>query len=349
MYGTGFLPTDEVNIYSHRAGRAVPDRHVRGRPGGAAHGRDPRAGRPAAPLRAATRRAFAARPARPARTRAACSGCTSSTRSRCSSSAGRSESRRGARAAARGRGGDRAGARDPLPRRRTSPPATSAPRPPRKYDIEAWFPSQGRYREITSTSNTTDFQARRLDVRFRSRARRPATPHAERDGRDRPRPALRARELPGRGRRRPRPRGAAAPRRARDDLGPNVGLDWPPRRGGRAVESSGLENRKALERRLVGSNPTPAANMLMFEPRGLLAAGFGFRGVVFAPRAILGDPGAFLDGRPSCGSSGPPAIPSSSPRSSASPMLRSVNSANGWSRAALYTPFLSTCRAAKEV
>jgi seryl-tRNA synthetase len=37
----------------------------------------------------------------------------------------------------------------------------------KKYDIEAWFPSQGRYREITSTSNTTDYQARRLDVRFR--------------------------------------------------------------------------------------------------------------------------------------------------------------------------------------
>ncbi len=37
----------------------------------------------------------------------------------------------------------------------------------KKYDIEAWFPSQERYREITSTSNTTDFQARRLDVRYR--------------------------------------------------------------------------------------------------------------------------------------------------------------------------------------
>jgi seryl-tRNA synthetase len=33
--------------------------------------------------------------------------------------------------------------------------------------IEAWFPGQGRYREITSTSNTTDFQSRRLDVRYR--------------------------------------------------------------------------------------------------------------------------------------------------------------------------------------
>ena len=41
----------------------------------------------------------------------------------------------------------------------------------KKYDIEAWFPSQGRYREITSTSNTTDYQARRLDVRFRREGR----------------------------------------------------------------------------------------------------------------------------------------------------------------------------------
>jgi seryl-tRNA synthetase len=37
----------------------------------------------------------------------------------------------------------------------------------KKYDLEAWFPGQGRYREITSTSNTTDYQSRRLDVRFR--------------------------------------------------------------------------------------------------------------------------------------------------------------------------------------
>ena len=37
----------------------------------------------------------------------------------------------------------------------------------KKYDIEAWFPSQGRYREITSTSNTTDYQARRLEIRVR--------------------------------------------------------------------------------------------------------------------------------------------------------------------------------------
>jgi seryl-tRNA synthetase len=35
----------------------------------------------------------------------------------------------------------------------------------RKFDCEAWIPTQGRYRELTSTSNCTDFQARRLDVR----------------------------------------------------------------------------------------------------------------------------------------------------------------------------------------
>src|SRR4051812_34104613 len=37
----------------------------------------------------------------------------------------------------------------------------------KKYDCEAWLPGQERYREVTSTSNTTDFQARRLDTRHR--------------------------------------------------------------------------------------------------------------------------------------------------------------------------------------
>ncbi|MDQ3067677.1 MAG: serine--tRNA ligase [Actinomycetota bacterium] len=37
----------------------------------------------------------------------------------------------------------------------------------KKVDIEAWFPSQERYREVTSCSNTTDYQARRLGIRFR--------------------------------------------------------------------------------------------------------------------------------------------------------------------------------------
>ena len=37
----------------------------------------------------------------------------------------------------------------------------------KKYDCEAWLPSQSRYRELTSCSNTTDYQARRLNIRIR--------------------------------------------------------------------------------------------------------------------------------------------------------------------------------------
>jgi seryl-tRNA synthetase len=43
----------------------------------------------------------------------------------------------------------------------------------RKYDCEAWVPSQDRYRELTSTSNCTEFQARRLRVRLRDEKGRP--------------------------------------------------------------------------------------------------------------------------------------------------------------------------------
>jgi seryl-tRNA synthetase len=45
----------------------------------------------------------------------------------------------------------------------------------RKYDCEAWFPSQQRYRELTSTSNCTTFQARRLNVRYRDESGKPQT------------------------------------------------------------------------------------------------------------------------------------------------------------------------------
>jgi seryl-tRNA synthetase len=38
----------------------------------------------------------------------------------------------------------------------------------RKFDCEAWIPTQGKYRELTSTSNCTEFQARRLNIRVRS-------------------------------------------------------------------------------------------------------------------------------------------------------------------------------------
>ncbi len=46
----------------------------------------------------------------------------------------------------------------------------------KKYDCEAWLPSQRRYRELTSCSNTTDYQARRLDIRMRAEKRTHA-PH----------------------------------------------------------------------------------------------------------------------------------------------------------------------------
>ncbi|OLE25235.1 MAG: serine--tRNA ligase [Actinobacteria bacterium 13_1_20CM_3_71_11] len=43
----------------------------------------------------------------------------------------------------------------------------------RKYDCEAWVPSQGRYREVTSSSNCTTFQARRLGIRYRDENGKP--------------------------------------------------------------------------------------------------------------------------------------------------------------------------------
>jgi len=47
----------------------------------------------------------------------------------------------------------------------------------KRYDIEAWFPSQERYREITSCSNTTDYQARRSGIRYRTDEGRLEPPH----------------------------------------------------------------------------------------------------------------------------------------------------------------------------
>ena len=45
----------------------------------------------------------------------------------------------------------------------------------RKYDCEAWLPTQQAYREVTSTSNCTTFQARRLNIRYRDEDGRPQT------------------------------------------------------------------------------------------------------------------------------------------------------------------------------
>jgi seryl-tRNA synthetase len=47
----------------------------------------------------------------------------------------------------------------------------------RKFDIEVWLPGQGRFRELTSCSNCTDYQARRLNTRFRGGGGRPQFVH----------------------------------------------------------------------------------------------------------------------------------------------------------------------------
>jgi seryl-tRNA synthetase len=47
----------------------------------------------------------------------------------------------------------------------------------KKYDIEAWFPFQERYREVTSCSNTTDYQSRRLGIRYRTAGGGLENPH----------------------------------------------------------------------------------------------------------------------------------------------------------------------------
>ena len=158
--------------------------------------------------------AFAARRARRARTRAGSSACTSSTRSRCSCSrpprtrAAEHERILAIEEAMLER------ARDALPRGQHRASATSAPRPRKKYDCEAWLPGQQRYRELTSCSNTTDFQARRLEIRVRARRRAPVTAaHAERHrGRRRSHDRRAARERPARGR---LGRAAGVPRRLR--------------------------------------------------------------------------------------------------------------------------------------
>ena len=52
----------------------------------------------------------------------------------------------------------------------------------RKFDIEAWIPTQATYREVTSTSNCTEFQARRLGVRIRDAEGGPTRPAATLNG-----------------------------------------------------------------------------------------------------------------------------------------------------------------------
>jgi len=47
----------------------------------------------------------------------------------------------------------------------------------RTYDLEVWLPGQGRYREISSCSTCTDFQARRMNARYRSEGGKPTFVH----------------------------------------------------------------------------------------------------------------------------------------------------------------------------
>ena len=83
----------------------------------------------------------------------------------------------------------------------------------KKYDCEAWLPSQGRYRELTSCSNTTDYQARRLNIRVRRREANAGAAYAQRHrGRGRAHARRAARERPASGWQR---RGARMPRALR--------------------------------------------------------------------------------------------------------------------------------------
>ena len=125
----------------------------------------------------------------------------------------------------------------------------------RKFDCEAWIPSQARYRELTSCSNTTDYQARRLGCRFRPEpdAQPGARPHPERHRRrGRADPDRADRERPARGRIRRAARTALVDGgSARDDrraLSPAVpgGLDAPTRAPQlEAPSSSGVQRQRA--------------------------------------------------------------------------------------------------------
>ena len=107
----------------------------------------------------------------------------------------------------------------------------------KKYDIEAWFPAQERYREITSCSNTTDYQARRLNIRFRRDGKLALRAHPERNRCDGPVPPVDHGELPGRGGSRGRPGGAAelrSPGHPRPEAGLSPGYRPAPPAGSRA-------------------------------------------------------------------------------------------------------------------
>ncbi len=104
--------------------------------------------------------------ARRAATRAASSACTSSTRSRCSASCARRTAEAEHERLLEIEEAILQGLEIPyrVVNIAVDDLGSSAAK---KYDCEAWLPGQQRYRELTSTSNTTDFQSRRLDIRYR--------------------------------------------------------------------------------------------------------------------------------------------------------------------------------------
>ncbi len=171
------LPAGHRAADLHAAGgRAVSRGHLRGAARVATCGRDARRGGAAAALRGLLALLPPRGRAPPARTRAGSSACTSSTRWRCSRSCGPTES---------ADEHERILAIEEeilqaleIPYRVANIPAWDlGASAAKKYDLEAWLPGQERYRELTSCSNTTDFQARRLGVRYRPEGGSPEEVH----------------------------------------------------------------------------------------------------------------------------------------------------------------------------
>ena len=253
LYGTGFLPDTEQQIYrAARRTTCTSSARARSRSPRCTPARSSR--RPS--CRAATRAsrpASGARRARPASDTRGIFRVHQFDKVEMFSFVEPARLGRGARAAAGDRGGD-------PQRARRSPTASSniavddlGASAAKKYDCEAWLPGQGRYRELTSCSNTTDFQARRLDIRHRAAGRRQARgrPHAQRDrGRRRRHDHRAARERPARGRLRRAagvPACATARRRSCRRPAPSRRRRRPPRR---RAASAALREPTIVERRV---------------------------------------------------------------------------------------------------
>ena len=168
LFGTGFFPWGPPASLRNPCRRAVPRRHIRDQPGRLPRRRDPRSrssfpsAMPAFPV------ASVAKPEPTVRTPEGFSGFTSSTRWRCSPSlVPKTHPRSIERISGAWR---RSWSRElEIPYRVVNVAAGDlGASAAKKYDIEAWFPSWNTYREITSCSNTTDYQARRLKIRMKA-------------------------------------------------------------------------------------------------------------------------------------------------------------------------------------